>query len=94
MRFDRESVRSESTWLQRLLVGHADPHLDQEIRKLPMSVRIAVLEYADSRHEFCSINSAAGRTSSGCQTGTAVTTQLLLKPNASTASRPRGFFRN
>lgn len=40
------------SWLQRLLLGQADPHLDEQIRDLPMNVRVAVLDYAELRDDF------------------------------------------
>ena len=39
-------------WLHRLLSGEADPHLDKEIAKLPMPLRLAVLDYAEARHQI------------------------------------------
>ncbi|MCP4889830.1 hypothetical protein N9D23_08455 [Rubripirellula sp.] len=44
------------SWLQRLLIDQADPHLDKQIRHLPMNVRVAVLDYAERRDDFHSLN--------------------------------------
>ena len=56
-RLDPEHDSSQGeNWLRRLLTGRADPHLDKEIRRLPMSLRVAVLEYAERRDRFLAIN--------------------------------------
>ncbi len=44
--------RPQQDWLQRLLTNGADPHLDKQISKLPMPIRIAVLDYVDHRNAF------------------------------------------
>ncbi len=49
---EQESPTQSRLWLARLLSGRADPHLDREIVKLPMSLRIAALDFADARKEF------------------------------------------
>jgi hypothetical protein len=51
--FDR---REDQNWLPRLLSGRADPHLDKQISKLPMRIRVAVLDYIDQRDNFLVIN--------------------------------------
>lgn len=56
MKLDREADAPHPGWVQRLLLKRADPHLDQEISKLPMPLRVAVLEYVDVRDEFSAIN--------------------------------------
>jgi hypothetical protein len=38
------------------LQDHADPHFDKVIRKLPMPVRIAALDYVDARDNFLALN--------------------------------------
>lgn len=43
-------------WLQRLLDEQADPHLDKQIRELPMNVRVAVLDYVERREAFRDLN--------------------------------------
>ncbi len=55
VKLDLEPNRSDDQWLGRLLWGSADPHLDKQITKLPMPVRIAALDYADSRDAFASL---------------------------------------
>lgn len=55
--------RSDEDWLPRLLTDRADPHLDKAINRLPMPIRLAVLEYADQRDAFL----ALGRQVSGPQ---------------------------
>jgi hypothetical protein len=56
MKLELEPGKPEQSWLERLLLERADPNLDQEIRKLPMPVRVAVLDYADVRNDFCAMN--------------------------------------
>lgn len=51
--FDRQKASDQ--WLKRLLIGRADPHLDKSIAKLPMDVRVAVLDYIDVRENFESL---------------------------------------
>lgn len=43
----------KESWLKRLLDEQADPHLDEQIRDLPLKVRVAVLDYAERRNDFC-----------------------------------------
>lgn len=56
MKLDLESSQPHQGWLQRLLAGQADPHLDKDIRQMPMPLRIAVLDYAEVRDEFKTMN--------------------------------------
>ncbi len=58
-KFDGGADQTEKHWLDRLLRQQADPHLDPAICELPMQVRIAVLDYADTRDQFSAINGAA-----------------------------------
>ena len=52
-KFDLEAdQRHQQDWLQRLLTDRADPHLDKQISRLPMPLRVAILEYADLRDAF------------------------------------------
>lgn len=43
---------SPATWYRSVTRGKADPYLDQQIKKLPMEVRVAVLDYADVSREL------------------------------------------
>ena len=52
--------QSSDDWMQRLLLGKADPHLDKQIRRLPMPIRVAVLDYVDLRDEFKSLHKEYG----------------------------------
>ena len=52
------------TWMERLMANRADPHMDGDIRKLPMALRVAVLEYVEQREQFLAINRHAPRTES------------------------------
>lgn len=56
MPFDDDKKRPSDSWIQRLLFSEADPHHDKEITKLPMPVRLAVLDYVDTRDDFLAIN--------------------------------------
>jgi len=61
-KLELESSRANDQWLQRVLFASADPHLDKSIRKLPMPIRIAVLEYTEQREQFRAMSAAdAGR---------------------------------
>ena len=35
--------------------NQADPHLDKEISKMPMPIRVAVLDYVDIRRAFSAL---------------------------------------
>ena len=56
MKLDVESGPPTLSWVDRLLLNRADPHLDKDIQQLPMPVRVAVLDYVDRRDEFLAIN--------------------------------------
>ena len=55
-KLDIDAEPSSGSWVDRLLTNRADPHLDKEIQQLPMPVRVAVLDYVDTRDEFLAIN--------------------------------------
>ena len=46
----------ETDWYNAVSKGEADPYLDQHIKKLPMAVRVAVLDYADANRELKELN--------------------------------------
>jgi hypothetical protein len=52
VKLELEQPEQDLRWIRRLMAGDADPYLDQEIQRLPMDVRIAVLEYCELREEF------------------------------------------
>ena len=56
MKLDVESGPPAISWVDRLLLNRADPHMDKDIQKLPMPVRVAVLDYVDRRDEFLAID--------------------------------------
>jgi hypothetical protein len=56
MKLDVESGPPAISWVDRLLLNRADPHMDKVIQKLPMPVRVAVLDYVDTRDAFLAIN--------------------------------------
>lgn len=60
-KLDLEGEQPRTDWMKRLLSNRADPHLDREICKLPMPVRVAVLDYVDVRDEFNTINRSTDR---------------------------------
>ncbi len=39
-------------WMYQVMRGTVDPHLDENIRSLPMQVRIAILDYQEAQQEF------------------------------------------
>ena len=55
-KFDSAPSTPNELWLQRLLLDRADAHMDSEIRKLPMPIRVAVLDYVDVRDDFLAIH--------------------------------------
>lgn len=59
-KLDPESDRrSRQTWLQRILFHQVDPHLDKEIRRLSIPIRVAILDYIDHRKAFLAISRQA-----------------------------------
>ncbi len=56
MKLPLESGPPAVSWVDRLLLNRADPHMDKEIQQLPIPVRVAVLDYIDTRDEFLAIN--------------------------------------
>jgi len=51
-KLDLQPEPNTGMWVQRLLLGIADPHMDKQIRRMPTPVRVAVLDYVDARDEF------------------------------------------
>ncbi|TWU54552.1 hypothetical protein Poly51_32710 [Rubripirellula tenax] len=60
MKLDLEPSKPDTRWLHRLLTGAADPYLDKQITKLPMPVRVAALDYVESREDFAALNRDLG----------------------------------
>ena len=59
-KFDLEDdSRQQGDWLRRLLLDRADPHLDKQIKRLPMPLRVAILEYVDLRDAFVGLSESA-----------------------------------
>jgi regulator of extracellular matrix RemA (YlzA/DUF370 family) len=58
-KLDLDPRRDHSEWVQRLVSGKADPYLDKQIRKMPMPIRVAVLEYVDRRIEFTDLKGSS-----------------------------------
>lgn len=55
-KFESEPSAPTEGWLQRLLLNRADAHMDSEIRKLPIPIRVAILDYVDVRDDFLAIH--------------------------------------
>ncbi len=62
MKIDIESPSVDTTWLSRLLVGQADPHVDKTIRQLPAELRVAALDYIDTRKDFLKLRTMSMET--------------------------------
>ncbi|MEL6105779.1 MAG: hypothetical protein AAFU85_07080 [Planctomycetota bacterium] len=64
-RSDRTSAEeSLATWYRAVTSGKADPYLDEQIKKLPMEIRVAVLDYADLSRELKQLSSRASKEAS------------------------------
>jgi hypothetical protein len=61
MKFDLDSGKPVDSWAQRLILDLADPRLDKEICKLPMPIRLVVLDYVDVRDQFFALSGDAQR---------------------------------
>ncbi len=55
MKMDVDTPVVDTTWLARLLLGQADPHVDKTIRRLPADLRMVALDYVDARDTFMSL---------------------------------------
>ena len=54
---DRSADKSlGESWYAAVTRGQADPYLDKQIKKLPMAVRVAVLDYTDVSRELKRLN--------------------------------------
>lgn len=76
-KFDSDSDPSDTRWVNRLVTGRADPHLDKTIHKLPMPLRIAALQYADVRQEFSEMSRGTVATASDTHDHTLVGKPVL-----------------
>ena len=54
-KLDRPPELDASPWVDRLITGEADPYFDQQVRRLPVDVRVAALDYCDARDTFASL---------------------------------------
>lgn len=50
--FDRERSTLSDDWLRRVLRGDVDSRLHRDLRRLPVDVRVAILDYVDARRRF------------------------------------------
>lgn len=61
-RFDLEDdSREQGDWLRRLMLDRADPHLDKQIQRLPMPLRVAILEYVDLRDSLVKLSESGSK---------------------------------
>lgn len=44
------------SWLDQVMHGSIDPHHDNDIQKLPVETRVAILEYLEERRHFLALN--------------------------------------
>ena len=51
-KLDRPTDPAASDWVDRLITGNADPYFDGQIRRLPVELRVAALDYCDARDTF------------------------------------------
>jgi len=56
IKMEFEKPRTNTDLLERLMLNQADPHLDNDIRKLPMACRLAALNYSDAQNSFKDLN--------------------------------------
>lgn len=54
-KFESEPEIKVASWVDRLIVGQADPYHDRQIAALPVDVRVAALDYCDARDFFASL---------------------------------------
>lgn len=50
--FEGERTTLSEDWLRRVLRGDVDSRLRRELRRLPVDVRVAILDYIDARRRF------------------------------------------
>lgn len=56
IKLDLDTKADDNAWLGKLVAGSADPYLDKRISQLPMALRVAAIDYADSRKQFAGLN--------------------------------------
>ena len=47
-----DSTPPKTDWIDRLIAGQTDPYMDSQISRLPMEVRVAVIEYHEARNRL------------------------------------------
>jgi len=50
--FDLQRPPLDPSWLSRVLRGEIDSRLQRDLRRLPVDVRVAILDYSDARRRF------------------------------------------
>lgn len=58
-KFNLDETPPDTTWVNRLLAGNADPYVDPVIRKLPTEVRVRTLDYVDLRRKLVQLQPTA-----------------------------------
>lgn len=56
-KLDLDSPPQSSDWIERLIAGQIDPYIDSQISRLPMEVRVAVIEYHEARTKLTRLGS-------------------------------------
>jgi len=56
IKLELETDPPKRQWLERLMLNEVDPYMDKDIRKLPMALRLAALDYAEARTAFAELN--------------------------------------
>lgn len=56
---DSASRSTPAGWYHRVIGDQADPYIDDQIRDLPMPVRVAVLSYVDTARELTQLSDAS-----------------------------------
>lgn len=56
IKLDLDAKADDHSWLGKLIAGSVDPYLDKRISQLPMALRVAAIDYADSRKQFAVLN--------------------------------------
>lgn len=51
-KLDLDSPPPKADWIERLIAGQVDPYMDSHISRLPMEVRVAVIEYHEARNKL------------------------------------------
>lgn len=61
-KLDLAPPKIDGRWLFRAVFENADPHVDPQLRRLPVNVRVALLDYQDAKQAFLTHAHAAHET--------------------------------